>query len=543
MVTINDWLKFFPFKSVRKEQEIAIDFALNSYLEGKKCVLAELPTGCGKAAIGITVARYMQAQFELGKITLGGTYILTTQKVLQEQYMNDFGNDKGQLKLLKSSGSYTCQFFDDNNVKSVSCKEIQRLLDAKSPIGIIYKDCACQCRFKQAKEEFYNGVEGITNYQYFLTCSAYTTNMQRRGLLVMDEVHGLEQILSSFVKIAFSNFFYRTVLEVKTPGANASQKSVYAWLVKTCRPRLSAVIRDMQKKVKSITDPSDALVFAKRLEELKRNLSKIDYFIDVYDPETWVLDVSKTDKRGERIYEFKPIVVGEYAQRMLFAQSDRTLLLSATILDKDVYCEAVGLDPKDVAFMRLPSPFPVENRQVHFIPVGSMSKNNIEKTLPVMAQVVSEILSQHPTDKGIIHTSSFYVAKKLYELIGPERLLIHTSEDRDEVIKFHYDSKHPTVLISPSMMEGVDLADDRSRFQILCKIPFPNLGDAAILRRMELNKQWYAYQTVKSVVQALGRSIRSETDHAISYILDEDWERFYRINKKMFPSEFASTLS
>jgi len=54
----------------------------------------------------------------------------------------------------------------------------------------------------------------------------------------------------------------------------------------------------------------------------------------------------------------------------------------------------------------------------------------------------------------------------------------------EEVIKFHETSPHPTVLISPSMMEGVDLADDMSRFQILCKVPFPYLGDAAIKKRM-----------------------------------------------------------
>ncbi len=53
---------------------------------------------------------------------------------------------------------------------------------------------------------------------------------------------------------------------------------------------------------------------------------------------------------------------------------------------------------------------------------------------------------------------------------------------------------------------------------------------------------WYSYQTVKSVVQAMGRSIRNETDYAVSYILDSDWERFFRMNKQMFPEEFTKSI-
>jgi Rad3-related DNA helicase len=92
------------------------------------------------------------------------------------------------------------------------------------------------------------------------------------------------------------------------------------------------------------------------------------------------------------------------------------------------------------------------------------------------------------------------------------------------------------------MMEGVDLADDASRFQILCKVPFPYLGDEVVKKRMSRDRSWYTYQTVKSIVQSMGRSIRNETDHAVSYILDADWERFYNMNKKMFPEEFTKAL-
>jgi Rad3-related DNA helicase len=53
---------------------------------------------------------------------------------------------------------------------------------------------------------------------------------------------------------------------------------------------------------------------------------------------------------------------------------------------------------------------------------------------------------------------------------------------------------------------------------------------------------WYPLQTAKTIVQSVGRSIRSVDDHAVTYILDSNWESFYRKNKHMFPPDFDSCL-
>ena len=79
---------------------------------------------------------------------------------------------------------------------------------------------------------------------------------------------------------------------------------------------------------------------------------------------------------------------------------------------------------------------------------------------------------------------------------------------------------------------------DLSRFQIICKVPFPYLGDKLIRKKMNKWKWWYDLQTARTVIQAVGRSIRSETDSAVTYILDSSWERFYKNNKSMFGPEF-----
>ena len=92
------------------------------------------------------------------------------------------------------------------------------------------------------------------------------------------------------------------------------------------------------------------------------------------------------------------------------------------------------------------------------------------------------------------------------------------------------------------MSEGVDLEGDASRFQIVCKVPYPYLGDKLVKKRMNKWKWWYPFQTAKTVIQAVGRSVRSSNDTAVTYVLDADWERFYSRNKKLFPSDFRECL-
>jgi Rad3-related DNA helicase len=216
--------------------------------------------------------------------------------------------------------------------------------------------------------------------------------------------------------------------------------------------------------------------------------------------------------------------------------------MSATILDREAFCQSLGIPADEVDFLSLPSPFPAENRPIIELPVGPMNAKEIDNTLPKMAKVVKELLDSHPDDKGIIHCHTFKIAKYLWQYVEGDRLLIHETHDRDEVLQKHMQSDKPTVLLSPSMSEGVDLRDDCSRFQIICKIPYPYLGDKVVKKRMTKWPGWYPLQTAKSIVQAVGRSIRSVDDHAVTYILDAQWRSFYGRYKKFFPADFHNCI-
>tara|TARA_A100001037_G_scaffold297250_1_gene318971 strand:- start:613 stop:1269 length:657 start_codon:yes stop_codon:yes gene_type:complete len=216
--------------------------------------------------------------------------------------------------------------------------------------------------------------------------------------------------------------------------------------------------------------------------------------------------------------------------------------MSATILDKEGFCRTLGINPDHAAFISLPSPFPAENRPIFSFSIGKMSFKEIDKTLPKLAEAIESILDQHKNEKGIIHAHSYKIANYLKRNIKSRRILIHDSANREEVLKRHLSSNKPTVLLSPSMTEGVDLVDEASRFQVVCKVPYPYLGDKLVKKRMHKWKWWYPLQTAKTIVQSVGRSIRSNEDHAVTYILDSDFGYFYSRNKQFFPEGFRSCL-
>ena len=108
---LHEYRHYFPFKEMRKEQKEAIEFAIDAYESGKKHVLLELGTGTGKSVIGITIARYLNyhlpCQIDESGDSMSGAYVLTTQKILQEQYVRDFGptTKLPLLRTIKSSSN------------------------------------------------------------------------------------------------------------------------------------------------------------------------------------------------------------------------------------------------------------------------------------------------------------------------------------------------------------------------------------------------------------------------------------------------------
>jgi len=226
--------------------------------------------------------------------------------------------------------------------------------------------------------------------------------------------------------------------------------------------------------------------------------------------------------------------------------------MSATIGSCDQFCNDLGIDRARTFYVESDTPFAPEKSPVMVFPLLKMGYKDIDKTLPQMVKTVDQILDEHPKERGIIHSATYKIQNELLAKISRNNRLRLVARDMTEgqkysnqqLLELHTRSNKAknTVLLSPSMMEGVDLFDDLSTFQIILKFPWASLGDPRVKAKSEAEPNWYADKMWIHVMQASGRSTRHEDDSSVTYILDASFPYFYSTYKTYLPSWFKNRI-
>jgi hypothetical protein len=393
----SDWIKYFPFKEVRLQQEDALNFAIKEFKAGKRFVCLELPTGVGKSGIAVTLGKYFQAHMQTPGI-MAGTYIITPQKILQAQYEKDFAD----INNVSAKQNYTCP----QRPGSVSCQIGQwmnQIALSYSQQNVYNEDCP----YKQAKKKFKDGILSLTNVAYMLNNIMYTDEIKVRQLLIVDECHMLESALIDFVAMDFDGNVIEEELGIKWNRVSEhTDITVFTdWVVDTYLPKVNEIVEKTKTKIKSYA-MKHGTVFDKAHIRLLNIYSKYDTigcqvkrYLDHFNKQDWVMSVDEY----KQIVKIQPIYASKYAESHLFKVADKILLMSGTILDKKAFCSNLGIAESQSSFLSLDSPFPKENRPIFSMNIGLMSYNNIDSTLPKLTKAVREILNSHSKDKGIIH--------------------------------------------------------------------------------------------------------------------------------------------
>ena len=534
--------KYFPYNEPREQQTIAINRTLEAFIDNdKRYVILEAGTGVGKSAIGLTVARYLNRNYlvESNEDVGGGSYFLTTQKILQEQYEKDFGNSKGAMRSLYSASNYKCGYHEKND-----CKTSQQMLRTEKKGSTFFKHCMGSCAYKLKKKQFIESPESITNFPYFITESTFSGKIKPRKFLVIDEAHNAESVLSNFVEVSVSQYFCEKLIKCEWPQ-KITPANFVKWVKNVYFPSLQIKVSNFETQIEKMglkSKLTELRSLSMKYEMLAGHAKKLEKFLRDYSSENWVMEVQETEKRGYKKVVYRAIDVSKFANEYLFRMGYKVLLMSATILSPEAFADSLGIPIEECEIIRIPSPFPVENRPIFQSTIGSMASSQIQNSLPKLKAAVEAILEEHKGQKGIVHCHTYKIANYLKNNIKSKRLLTHNSNNRDVILEKHIKAKNDTVLLSPSMTEGVDLKGDLSKFQIICKIPYPYLGDPIVKKRMHKNKGWYPLQTAKSIVQSCGRSVRNDKDEAVTYILDSDWHNFFKRNNAIFPQDFKKAI-
>ncbi len=537
-----DWRPYFPHSQVRKEQGDALDFIIDQfYVKNKDYVVCELPTGTGKSAIAITLGMWLRgwhAQLTSEEEGLPQTYVLTSQKILQDQYMNDF---RSVIMDLRSSANFKCK-----GLSGHTCAETKRLkmaLDGNPCLSVISCNDDAGCPYRKSKQDFIEAPVGVTNYSYLLSEAVYAGGLKPRELIVFDEAHNIESEVRRWATITINEQFAVQELKLTFP---ATEEEVCNWVETKYAPAMAHL---KAKTLKSIEKLMAAGKLSKRLQELAKkhemldkHLCQVNRYVQEKgaDKEEYLVTM---DRNGlDRSVSLRPLNVGSQAQQLLYSKGRKRLLMSATILDDKVFARSAGLPSHGVAYLSVPTPFKPASFGLTYRPIGAMTARRVQETLPKVVQDVRKILAMHPNEKGIIHATSYDVTQAI-GAIQNDRLLVQTcAEDRDKILKEHLSSPRPTVLVSPAMTEGLDLRDELGRFQVVCKIPYPYFGDKVVATKAKKDPKWYAWCTVRTLVQAVGRCVRNTNDWTKTYILDESFAELISRNPEMVPAYFEELV-
>ncbi|MCK9151067.1 helicase C-terminal domain-containing protein [Methanobacterium alcaliphilum] len=528
----DDIIESFPFPNPREGQLDIISDIYNAIEEGYKYIVLEAGTGTGKSPIATTLARIYNP-----------AYILTMTKQLQAQYANEF-----DFPLVKGRGNFQCKHDDlESGCDIGTCQTTPRNRPFNCSYGVskaptlgnteaftdsygnsIFYQSNDHCHYWNQKADAVNGDITLMNYDYALLELNYVGHFGKRELMILDEAHNIEDKLMKRLEVNIFNQRLKKDLNTVLSKELISSPDPQDWIMQVEAVYKGYKELNLKDLPKNKADRVNRTV--SRLEDLTDKLEK--------EPKNWVVDFNQEE------VSFKPLRVHQYAHEHLFRHAETCIFMSATILSHQMFCKWLGLDPKEVYFVKVDSPFPASKRPIEFKLAGKMSKNRIKRTAPDTLPILNKILKRHKHDKGLIHTHNYQCQKYLMEKVPNSRLVGHNSANRESVL-YHFEaSRNPLVLVSPSMSEGVDLPYDQCRFQVIYKVPFPYLGDRQVNLRRQRDQRWYAYKTVMTLMQAYGRGMRAHDDECYTYVLDENIKMLFKspLYRSLVPQFFKEAV-
>ena len=521
-------LKYKP----REEQQQMLDFTIESIKSNKKFILIDAPVGIGKSYYAVMFMDWFQKNYDRN----AQFDVLTNSKILQEQYTNDFEF----MNSLWGKGSYTCDKYEtDCSTGSEFCK---------------IQNTECEfCPYKEAKYAFETNDVALTNYHLFLTYMIYMPMAWKRSsrVLIVDEAGDFESVVCDFINTKISKPLLKTNgfddseinRALSVFGENALNLNIKEFCEIVDREFLPIAKSVFNRLVK---EGETNILSLKKSQSLGNNLLKWESLLKQYtnDPDNWVLEsqiVKKYNKDKKLTDEYielsaEAVWSDKYLQQYVYDKYDYVILMSGTLLNKKMIADYNGFNVDEASYLSMDSPFDVKNRPIFFFKnLGKQTYATKKITWQKQKTVVEKILKKHKNDKGIIHTANYEIQSWINEQIIDERILCPETGNRNDLLQFHYQSENPTVLVSPSMMSGVDLKDEYSRHQTIIKIPYPNLSSKKIKKRMETRPDWYNWKTVSDIIQMYGRSIRSKDDKANTYILDGAFMNVLKYSHYLFP--------
>ena len=555
--------------------------------------IIEAPTGSGKSLLCIISAGVLAEYYDMK------SYILCSDLYLYSQYEDfirinklDFGALKGQ------TGNYYCDKNGEDmrnaecRIAKLSWSKMYRYKDVEQ-LGF---GCARYCTYLTARKKAQNAKVTLMTYQlYFYMINIVKNQVEKapftnRDVIFCDECHNIPSLVQSqysptirlsdldkLINIYQYNMRLQGGLfdnEESCPrlpwnSINDLRKQfVDLWDVfsnenesKDFKSIFEYI--DMIKKFSiTVEHLEDALATKKRsgLRFTKKDIEMYkvsswyrNYCCFLNDFSTAISDcgpeylvkthnIPNNDK-GELTISFNCAKEDYMCWKYLLSTANNNVLMSATVGMKEAFDDNIGMkfSEEEQSYMqRIPSTFDFSKSPIIINTRYKMSYSCKEFTFPKIREMIYYIVRQYKDFRGMIQTGSYANAKDIYDNapydIKQRFQLYNNSSEKHWTIEMHK-ALDNSVIIGPTLVEGIDLPDDLCRFIIIAKVPYPNLKDKLVTAKMKLFSQWYDSETANSIIQGIGRGNRHPKDWCVTYILDGCFENLFNKTISQFPME------
>ena len=488
----------------------------------------------GKSIVNVTLGRASKDAF-----------YITPQLTLIDQVRKD-KNIGRYVMDIKGRQNYpcskdpiaTCDIGLCRRIKTVNCQK------------------AIECPYWIQKMKALDAQIALMSFAYFVLEGNVETEFSfgRRELLILDESHSIDRHVISHISLTVSPWSipFELYKKVTRDVGHVADINDAIRIIRLTRDFAQTEVDSTEAMVQLTLEGGElSITQATNYKRLTDFIMSADRFLNCIEEIEWVHQLGWASYHGNQYPKLvlQPLYASPFMQDMVWSRAQYYIVSSATLLNIPIFLRETGLTkvlPYDkILHIRIPSTFPVENRPIIDRTNGKLTRDQIDKNIVSAVKILERILDQEEGKNIAIHCHSYNMSIRIANLIDTKyksRIVSHTPESRQEALNT-WKNSHGKVFLAVSFEEGQDWVGEICEAQVLFKVPYLDISDRRVARRLEKRDwAWYRNEAMKTVIQSYGRAVRGPEDKARYYVIDSCFLDLVTRCKKDIPKWFSDAL-